>query len=149
LQERARERIESCLESGHSCEAISIIESVITDRLESRLNWLNWDNQGFKTLGSLIQQLRPLETDEQIKGMLDDLDHWRVERNGAIHELVKVEDGVPHKDWDSRMNDLSGSANRGYELLKRLYHRVADLNPSHRDRVFPFPRSPDDESQES
>jgi hypothetical protein len=135
----ARDHIESSIKAGYHCEAIAIIESVISDRLESRLSWLSKQNYGFKTLGWLIKKLRGYETDSELTMLLEDLDKWRERRNGAIHELVKVEAGKPHIGWCERMAELATSARDGYELLKRLYHRVADLNPKHLDRVFPRP----------
>jgi hypothetical protein len=139
LFEEARQRIETSIAAGYCCEAIAIIESVITDRLESRLNWLSGENHGFKTLGWLINNLRGSETDSALTDLLDDLDIWREQRNRAIHELVKVEDGKPPMSWSDRMAELATGARLGYELLKRLYHRVADLNPRHKSRVFPSP----------
>lgn len=60
--------------------------------------------------------------------------------------MVKVADDEPvpgwqtqPSDWQVRMQDLAVSARAGYELMKQLYHRVADLNPRHHDRVFPYP----------
>jgi hypothetical protein len=133
---RAKQRIEACLSDGHYCEVIALCESVIGDRLESRLSYLTGDNVGFKTLGHLLLKLREAETDSQLRSLLEDLDIWRGRRNRALHELVKIEDGVPHTSWDDRIEALRQDAENGFELLRRLYHRVADLNPRHTDRVF-------------
>ena len=69
----------------------------------------------------------------------DELDMWRTRRNEALHELVKVEADRPFLPWDGRMKEIARSASDGYVLLKRLYHRVADLHTQHLDRVFPYP----------
>ena len=154
LFEAARDHIERSLELGFFCEAIAISESVISDRLESRLSWLTKKNVGFKTLGWLIKKLRKCETDPVLLLLLDELDTWREQRNGALHEMVKVADDGPVPDWQTRdsdwqirMDELSVSARSGYELLKRLYHQVADLNPHHTDRVFPLPAADSDRAQ--
>ncbi len=146
LFEAARGHIERSIESRFFCEAIAVSESVIADRLESRLSWLTKQNVGFKTLGWLIKKLQKCETDSELTHLLGELDAWRVRRNGALHEMVKVADDGPVPDWQTRdsdwqvrMAELAVSARAGYELLKRLYHQVADLNPLHGDRVFPRP----------
>jgi hypothetical protein len=146
LFEAARDHIEHSIELGFFCEAIAVSESIIADRLESRLSWLTKQNVGFRTLGWLIKELRKCEVDSELAHLLGELDTWRKRRNGALHEMVKVADdgSVPDwktrpSDWQIRMAELAMSARAGYELVKRLYHRVADLNPRHYDRVFPVP----------
>ncbi len=139
LFENARQHIEKSMENGYYCEAIAIIESVITDRLESRLIYLKPTAIGFRNLGSAISELKGCEEDTVIKAMLCALDNWREKRNSALHELVKIEEGQPMLQWDQRIQSLSSSAGEGYYLLKKLYNRVADLNPRHKDRVFECP----------
>ncbi len=136
LFKHAEERIEQSIQEGYYCEAIAIIESVITDRLESRLSHLKQQNVGFQNLGPAITSLQKCETNETIMLLLSDLDNWRVKRNTALHELVKIEAGKPVLKWEQRLEDLSASASEGYELLKKLYHSVADLNPRHFSRAF-------------
>ena len=58
LFEAARDHIERSIEVGFFCEAIAVSESIIADRLESRLSWLTKQNVGFKTLGWLVNQMR-------------------------------------------------------------------------------------------
>jgi hypothetical protein len=70
---------------------------------------------------------------------VNEVNEWRRRRNGALHELVKVQASVKNKPWDERNEELRESAVDGYELLKHVYYRVADLNPSHEDRVFARP----------
>lgn len=133
---RAKRQIESSMAAGHYCEVIALCESVIADRLESRLSFLTQHNVGFQTLGRLLPDLKQVETDEAISSLLEELDQWRTQRNRALHELVKVEDGIPHTSWEDRIERLGQDAQWGYDLLKKLYHRVADLNLLHSDRVF-------------
>lgn len=150
LFEAARVHIECAVARGFFCEAIAVSESIIADRLESRLSWLTKQNLGFKTLGWLIRELRKCESDRDLIHLLNDLDAWCERRNSALHEMVKVADEGPvpdwqtrPTDWDVRMRKLEVSASDGYELVKRTYHRVADLNPRHHDRVFPYPERSD------
>lgn len=132
----AEQHIEKSIQEGYFCEAIAIIESVITDRLESRLSYLKRTNVGFQNLGPAISSLPGCETDAGIIGILSDLDEWRKKRNTALHELVKIEAGKPKSEWVERIRSLSSTATEGYELLKKLYHGIADLNPLHVSRAF-------------
>jgi hypothetical protein len=140
LFKNARDHIETCIREGYHCEAIAIIESVIADRLESRLSFLKGENVGFKTLGWLLANLAKIESDEEIQRIIALLDAWRERRNRALHELVKVEVDGSRDDWQTRLDNLGVDARDGYELLKWIYTRVADLNPLHSSRVFPPPR---------
>lgn len=135
----ARRHIEQCISSGYNCEAIALIESVISDRLESRLSYLTKTDVGFKTLGYLLNELRQHEADPKMLEIAGELDKWRIRRNEALHELVKVEANKPFLPWEGRMKEIAKSATDGYVLLLRLYHQVADLHTRHPDRIFPFP----------
>jgi hypothetical protein len=139
LFQQARERIERALKENYPCEAVAIIESIITDRLESRMSFLTKTSVGFETLGALIHGLEKKEVDPILRSLIPELDGWRKRRNVAIHELVKVEVGSSRLSWAERILQLQGTANAGYELLKAVYTRVAELNPSHTDRVFGEP----------
>ena len=139
LQEKARDQIERSIEMGFFCEAIAIIDSIITDRLESRLSWLQHDNSGFRTLGG-FRELKQIETDKVLRDILDHVEAWAARRNAALHEMVKVERECPEQSWEERLVETERTARDGYEIAKHLYHRVADLNPRHPDRVFPQPK---------
>jgi hypothetical protein len=132
----ARKHIENSIANGYFCEAIAVIESIISDRLESRISYITKSNVAFKPLGWLIRRMRALETDEELRRLIAQLDSWRELRNGAIHELPKVERGKPKTSWQDRVANLRSSATDGYHLLRAIYNRVADLNPRHIDRVF-------------
>lgn len=139
LQQHARDQIELSLSNGFFCEAIALCESIIADRLESRLSFLCRENSGFRTLGG-FGELWKLETDPTLKKIYADIKRWTAERNSALHEMVKVEAGKPLSGWDERVLRIKTAAGEGYELAKRIYHAVADQNPRHRDRVLPRPR---------
>ena len=139
LQEKARRHVERSIEAGFFCEAVAIIESIIADRLESRLSWLKRENSGFRTLGGL-RELKQIETDKVLRVILDHVEAWAPRRNAALHEMVKVERECPEQSWEARLVQTERTARDGYEIAKHLYHRVADLNPRHLDRVFPRPK---------
>jgi hypothetical protein len=139
LQEKARDQIERSIEMCFFCEAIAIIDSIITDRLESRLSWLKRENSGFRTLGG-FRELKQIETDKVLRDILYHVESWAPRRNAALHEMVKVERESPERGWEERLVETERTARDGYEIAKHLYHRVADLNLRHLDRVFPQPK---------
>jgi hypothetical protein len=138
LQECARDQIERSLSLGFYCEAIALSESIIADRLESRLSFLSGENAGFRNLGG-FGKLKRIESDDELRNIYAEVDQWARRRNRALHEMVKVEAKKPPTDWATRMRENRLAARDGYEIAKRIYHRVADLNPRHADRVLPRP----------
>jgi hypothetical protein len=131
----ARQHIISCMKNGFYLEAITIIESIIADRIESRVSHLKGQNYGFKTLGNLIPEAKKLDSDPEILAILDHIDKWREDRNKCLHEMVKIEEGT-NLTWDERTGRNRDIAISGYRVLVEIYQRVADLNPYHPDRVF-------------
>ena len=79
---------------GYYLEAITLCESLIADRLESRSKFLTKsDRYSFKPLGKLQEGILYHETNNELKSTVGGkLDDWRVERNNALHAIVKLED---------------------------------------------------------
>lgn len=135
LFDQARGHIIFCIRHAFYLEAIAVIESIIADRLESRISYLKGEDYGFKTLGGLIVEARNSDTDTEILAALDRIDKWRKERNQALHEMVKLEVGTK-LTWEQRTERNKQIAIEGYRALVEIYQRVAALNPLHTDRVF-------------
>jgi len=111
--------INLCNEFGFYIEAISIIESLISDRMESRLIYLGSNNPDFESLGHLIKNLKKFETNEEINRIIEDIDGWRKNRNITIHEMVKME-ANKFKPWLVRVSDNKEIARDGLKLLRKL-----------------------------
>lgn len=149
LYESARDQIERSIQSGFYGEATALCESILADRLESRLSFLQNKNCGFQTLGKLVEALRSVEKGDEtqpLRNTIAAVEVWRKLRNRALHEMVKVVADGPVADWQDRPTDwevrtdfLQRIASLGYELAQHLYLRVAELNPKHHDRVLPSP----------
>lgn len=131
----SRDHIIHCINHGYYLEATAVIESIIADRLESRLSYLKGDNFAFKTLGKLIQESRISEDDPELRAVIEEIDDWRWKRNQALHEMVKVEEGRK-LSWEDRLSLNKQIAIMGFETLVKVYTRVGDLNPLHFDQVF-------------
>jgi hypothetical protein len=93
LYRKAWERIESATEAGYYLEAIALLESILTDRLESRASYLTRGNEGYRNLGPLIRALRRHENVADFRPIIEQIDAWRERRNEALHEMVKFQSG--------------------------------------------------------
>ena len=123
-------RISSSIEAGYYLEAITLCESLIADRLESRLNYLtNSDNFSFKNLGKLQEGIIKHDNIEELKRMMiyqkGDLDIWRDSRNNALHAMAKiVEDDK--SDWENKMQKCQIIAEEGEKLRKEVF-KLTDI----------------------
>ena len=102
----------------------------MADRLESRLSQLLGKDFSHKTLHTLITTIRSMETDQALKEVvLGDLNNWRLSRNTAIHEMVKLDDGN-ERTWRDRMDALGSIAMKGFALFRKVDRNVARLRKS-------------------
>ena len=62
--------IQKTIDEGFYVEAVSLIESLAADRLESRLSYLVEYNAGFQNLNTLIDKTYKEEYDDQLKSIL-------------------------------------------------------------------------------
>ncbi len=118
---KIREQIDSATNDGYSLEAITLIESLLADRLESRAGYLTEEDHGFSTLGKLIGVLRGkgVEMEPGFREIFDQIDRWRERRNAALHELPKFEEGRL-ESWEQRIAALPHIVVEGQQLLYRL-----------------------------
>jgi len=127
LYKQAYSRINDATKQGFFLEAITIIESLISDRLESRLTFLKKHDVSFKTLGGLIKESRKTETDSPLKELVaQDLDRWRNDRNKALHEMAKIADG-DSSTWEDRVKGIVPVATDGLKILRAIDKRCKDL----------------------
>jgi hypothetical protein len=130
LYRQAYARISEASKKGFISRAIAIIESLITDRLESRLTFLMDRDVSFKTLGNLIAEIRKMEMDETFKQLVsNDVDRWRASRNIAIHEMAKIADGE-FLTWESRAKAIEAVAASGLTCLRAIDRRFKTLRKS-------------------
>lgn len=119
------DRIKSSIEAGYYLEAITLCESLISDRLESRLNYLtNSDNFSFKTLGKLQEGIIKHDNVEELQRMMiyqkGDLDIWRDSRNNALHSMAKIAND-DKSDWENKLQKYKKIAEDGEELRKVIF----------------------------
>lgn len=127
MYKSAHSRIAESSKAGFHLEAITIIESLISDRLESRLTFVLQRDFSFQHLGSLITKARQVETDPTLKNLVDnDLDSWRKSRNKALHEMAKIAEGDT-STWQDRVNGLVPISEDGLKLLKIIDKQIKAL----------------------
>lgn len=124
------------IERGFYLEAISIIESMITDRLESYLSRVLGKDVSFQTLGPLIQTIRKEKiTDEELRMLaITNLDEWRRKRNNSLHAMVKLEEGDP-TTWEDRKKELPVIAEEGKEILFKVKKRIKYLQNKEKTKI--------------
>jgi Arc/MetJ-type ribon-helix-helix transcriptional regulator len=127
-------RIKQAQENQFFLEAITIQESIISDRLISFLTnskvkkplsknkYGNWPS-----FGNLIQHWRS-ESPEGVKygkspdqiDLIEAVDQWRNNRNDAIHAIAKSDPGEPTQDIDIFLQQAQEVAERGEYLAKAI-----------------------------
>lgn len=136
LYANAYTRIDEAIKQGFFLEAITIEESIITDRLEARVAWLSEQTQReFRNLGPLVRILKGddknikiRESDPDMQGLLLKIDKWREQRNEALHELVKFPDDVDEKCWEDFYSKTKNVAEEGKTLSRKVSNCVQKLN---------------------
>lgn len=120
-------RITEATKAGYYLEAITLIESIIADRLESRLTYITGKDVSFQQLGSLITKVRKFETDPILRPLIDqNLDNWRKARNKALHEMVKIATDDT-STWIDKVVDLLPISKDGLALLRKIDKRIKTI----------------------
>lgn len=120
-------RINEANKAGFHLEAITIVESIVADRLESRLTQVIGKDFSFQHLGSLITKARQVEEDPILYALIDkDLDNWRKSRNKALHEMAKIATGDT-ATWADRVAGLVPISKDGLALLRKITNRIRVL----------------------
>lgn len=126
LYRGAHRRLKQALSLGFWIEAIALCESMISDRLESRISHLNnheSEARRHQVLGGLVNRLKSTEKKrgyEAIHALYEEVRLWNAERNRAIHHAVKISDGEEFRKWDERYAELEQVARSGADIVKRL-----------------------------
>jgi hypothetical protein len=124
---KAWERINAAIEAGFNLEAITIEESIISDRLLSYVLGVDASSKVQKRsgLGDLIARWRKLAGASLIEPDGSDLgkavDEWRQKRNLAVHGMVKSAPGeAPRVQPDDFFELARGAAEEGKKLSRKI-----------------------------
>jgi hypothetical protein len=119
LYARAWLRVQEAEREGFHLEAITLIESLLSDRLESRASYLTGINQGFRNLGALVRIFKEYELVTGFRDLVERIDMWRERRNTALDEMVKFESGH-FPTWEEQTAALPSVVREGQGLLRRF-----------------------------
>lgn len=134
LYRAAYARINEAMDAGYNLEAITLIESLLSDRLESRATFLAQRDRSFLALGAVITELRNLEKDEELRAIVQrDAVVWKDERNRALHEMAKLASGDT-RTWDERISLLKVHAKQGIKLLRSYDKRLKQIRVTNRSQ---------------
>lgn len=118
-------RYNSAVADGYYLEAITLIESIIADRLESVANQLfNTNEYSYETLWNLISGVRRLEISSEMTRVVGNINKWRNGRNMALHEMAKFDREDYKKSFQDRYAELEQVAKRGYEIFNNLNNAI-------------------------
>jgi len=119
----AFKRVERCLEEGFHLEAIAILDSLIGDRLASRLAYLlNKESNARWTVGGLCHKLlNGAETDSAFRACAEQIRGWTERRNRAMHATAKILRRVELTEtFEELLQAHRGCVIDGIELLREF-----------------------------
>jgi hypothetical protein len=126
------ERVSFAMHEGYALEAICLLESMISDRLEARkaaIHGQKEEKRKFSTLKTLAQELRGKNSNEpeEVKQLYSRVEDWVDGRNSAIHEFAKLREGS-RKKWETKYKEALKTATDGLELFRGLDKHIKKLN---------------------
>lgn len=120
-------RYNTAIEHSFFLEATALMESLISDRLESRLGELKKGSVTFDTIGNLLNALRKIETDIELKEIMNkQINTWCGDRNTVIHQAAKIEIGKK-KDWNDYLKQAGKTAKDGRKLFDAYNKQLKKL----------------------
>ena len=122
----AFQRLDEALEEGWLLEAISLEESIITDRLLSILISTEQAVSSKQSLGNLIAQAKKMMTGSGsiVEGdFFHELDQWRDARNECVHAFCKLDEHAYADNSAEIFSDkMWETAKKGRELVDLVKH---------------------------
>ena len=122
LYRKAHKHLDRATTKGSHIEVIAILESLMSDRLESAISSITGESQAVNSLGSLVSKFHQIHSiDDELRLRLRE---WNRHRSQIIHQMVKLtENHTP--TWAERMTFARRVASEGKILFKDL-RRVTD-----------------------
>jgi hypothetical protein len=120
-------RYNTAIEHSFFLEATALMESLISDRLESRLGELIKAPVSFDTIGNLLNSLRKLEKDTVLKKIMNkQINSWCGDRNAVIHQAAKIELGKK-KEWNDFLKQAEKTAKDGRKIFDAYNKQLKKL----------------------
>ena len=139
LYRRARRRVKQAIKAGFYLEAVALLESMISDRIESRTAQIHHqtkEKREFGNLSNLAKSLSGKDSKEpkEAKVIYEKVVFWAKFRNKTLHQMVKIAE-KNEQGWEDRLAEAKQTAIDGESLLTELSSMVTSLNrKSQQDR---------------
>jgi hypothetical protein len=124
----AFDHVMDCCECGYHLEAIAVLDSLIGDRLASRLSHLLDEEVLVRlTIGQLSRKLldpptknaSPAEVDSAFQAVIKDIRAWVKDRNRAMHAIAKIiRDDEDARHFDELLESHRSIVEKGIALLQ-------------------------------
>lgn len=133
LYKLANEQLKAAYEAGFYIECVSICESIISDRIEARLQFLRRATDKpshIDSLGRLLKQVEDIESEDQteLRAAYVSIREWGNARNETIHQFVKVTDQNHYINGRDRVSQAKAAALNGMRLLRKISKLVRKHN---------------------
>jgi hypothetical protein len=120
----AFKRINQAMTDGYYLEAITICESIITDRLLSYGEYITKKDIGEKaTLGKVLTKIKKDKNfviNEETEHLLEEVDLWRGKRNRCVHAVAKSKPGTPTSEVGDFLAETAACAATGKYLARKV-----------------------------
>ena len=103
---------------------IAISESIICDRMESKIHSIKKDKRELKTLEANLRAIKDLDIPQGLKELLDKIIIWKDKRNEILHEMVKVRRGDENITWNEKINYAKETAIEGEKIAREISNIV-------------------------
>lgn len=123
--QRVLEQYKRAMESGFYLEAVTLMESIISDRLESRATYLG-KTTGFDTLGKLCNIL---SSDTVLKDIIPQIVDWKNGRNRILHEMSKIDVSDMAEDFGEKYESGRLLAQSGLDIFRQVDAAVRRRQP--------------------
>ena len=132
----AFDRLCEALEEGWLLEAISLEESIISDRLLSALQSLAGKSSAKKNFNELINQTEEAfiaNWGDPEANLFDQLHQWRRDRNECVHAFCKLDNHAYSESSAEIFSDMMWeTAKKGRELVDLVKHLSRDAKSDQR-----------------
>lgn len=127
MMRRAISQYNLALKNGFFLEATTLMESLICNRLESRLTELTNREVKMDVLGSLCTNvIKSGEKDNELLKIIDEIIIWKDQRNEVLHEAAKIGKGQK-KTWEKYLVFAEETAEEGREIYDRFNRRLQKI----------------------
>lgn len=117
LYRQAHKRIDSSIAKGSHIEAVALIESIMSDRIESAIAAITQNEVSASTLGTLFNKLHLLQPADY--ELVEAVKAWNKSRGLVIHQMVKLTNDYD-SSWTTRVSFTRKVAKEGLIVLRNL-----------------------------